>query len=155
LVGDTPSPTNGCAESYQRFRRRQRTISAKSPKTSVLYPVVPIAESASGDIKIFTLEGMNFTTPSGPMTGLNVGLDVENNNGIVSISTDILGTTYDWPSEGGTAGFASGETMFAPSMPTTPPPSGTYDVTMRCTRGTGEPGEFETITIPNVRIVVP
>ena len=112
---------------------------------------VPIAQSASGDIKIMEMDAVS-ASGQWDIRGLNVGLSNEDEpNGIVSVSAEIEGKTVDWANFA--THFEDASATFKPSGTTDLPP-GEYVADLTFLRVGGSEGSEE-IVAHDVTITVP
>ena len=133
------------------FTVRGNFSSAKISATVKYAEPVPIAQSASGDIKIMEMDAVS-ASRQWNIRGLNVGLSNEDEpNGIVSASAEIEGKTVDWASFA--THFEDASATFKPSGTTDLPP-GEYVADLTFLRVGGSEGGEE-IVVHDVTITVP
>ena len=133
------------------FTVRGNFASAKISATLKYAGPVPIAQSASGDVKVMEMEAVE-TGMAWAIRGLNVGLsDGGNPNGIVSADATIGGKLVEWIN-GGTP-FEATEAYFTVSEASELPPAGEYVADLTFHRAGGSEG-CEDLVVHNVTITV-
>lgn len=135
----------GCGE--EPVTQKKQNVAVKSEWT----PLVPLAESASGDIKIMSIDAVDSEAPWA-IHGLNVGLSSdETPNGIVDAVATVGGKTLNWAND--TPSFEAETAYFSPAGTGDLPPAGEYVADITFHRTGGSEGS-ENLVVHDVTITV-